>query len=106
MFLEMNKMNDEDIIRVYPVIDDEPEKIYEKLESRVFVFEELSENKLVPPGVGDMVLYEELDLLRQNVIALARKYGFGTNNIGSSLKLNFDKALGCLIQRVETQGRL
>ena len=59
-------MNDEDIIRVYPVIDDEPEKIYEKLESRRFGFEPLSENKLVPPGVGDMVLYEELDLLRQN----------------------------------------
>ena len=97
MFLEMNKMNGEDIIRVYPVIDDYPEKIYEKLESRVFVFEALSENKLVPPGVGDMVLYEELDSLRQDTISLARKYGFGTNNIGSSLKLNFDKALGCLI---------
>lgn len=90
-------MNDEDIIRVYPVIDDEPEKIYEKLESRRFVFEPLSENKLVPPGVGDMVLYEELDSLRQDTITLARKYGFGTNNIGSSLKLNFDKELGCLI---------
>lgn len=90
-------MNDEDIIRVYPVIDDEPEKIYEKLESRRFVFEPLSENKLVPPGVGDMVLYEELYSLRQDTITLARKYGFGTNNIGSSLKLNFDKEFGCLI---------
>lgn len=99
MFLEMNKMNDEDIIRVYPVIDDEPEKIYEKLENRRFVFEALSENKLVPPGVGDMVLYEELDLLRQNVIALARKYGFGdiNHNVGNSLKLKFDKELGSLI---------
>ena len=35
MFLEMNKMNGEDIIRVYPVIDDDPEKIYEKLAKRV-----------------------------------------------------------------------
>lgn len=92
-------MNNEDIVRVYPIIDDEPEKIYEKLESRRFGFETLSENKLVPPGVGDMVLHEELNLLRQYIITLARKYGFVgiDNNIGNSLKLNFDKELGCLI---------
>lgn len=101
MFLEMSKMNNEDIIRVYPVIDDEPEKIYKKLEGRQFAFETLTENKLVPPGVGDMVLYEELDSLRLEVINLAKKYGFGDidNNVGNSLKLKFDKELGSFIYK-------
>ena len=92
MFLEMNKMNDEDIIRVYPVIDDEPEKIYEKLESRRFGFEPLSENKLVPPGVGDMVLYEELDSLRQDTISLANK----VFNFISILFTNFRSSIGTI----------
>ncbi len=92
-------MNDEEVIRVYPVIDDDSEKLYEKLKEKRFAFEELSENKLVPPGVGDMVPFEEIKELRQEVVSLARKYGFGdiSKNAGSSLKLKFDKELGRLL---------
>ncbi len=92
----MTKMNDEEVIRVYPVIDDDPEKLYQKLKDRNFVYEGLRENKLVPPGVGDLVSFEELMSLRQDVVSLARKYGADglSKNTAATLKLNFDKELG------------
>lgn len=69
-------MQNEYITRVYPVINDEPEKIYESLSERGFMYKDLEANKLNPPGVGDLVTFEEISSLRNHIIEIAKEYSF------------------------------
>lgn len=66
-------------MRVFPIVE-EPEKEYKKLQERNFKFEMPEQNKIIPPGTGDLVSSEELFNLRQSIVELANKYGFSSIN--------------------------
>lgn len=96
-------MDEFEITRVYPVIDEEPELLFEQICHLGFQFQGLAENKLIPPGVGDLVslneLYgydEENDTygLRDRIYKIANKYGFPNQRIDEDLKAKFDKEVG------------
>lgn len=96
-------MNEFEVTRVYPVIDDDPDLLYEEIKTIGFQFSPLAENKLVPPGVGDLVsineLYgynEELNTygLRDVIVEIAKDYGFPNEKIEVDMKSCFDKKIG------------
>lgn len=86
-------------MRVFPIIE-EPEKEYKKLQDRNFKFEMPEQNKIIPPGTGDLVSEEELFALRQKIVELAKKYGFSTINStkkNENLTRSFDRKFAELL---------
>jgi len=96
-------MDNFEITRVYPVIDEEPEIIYEEVANSFYQFNGLAENKLIPPGVGDLVSLKELYGydeenetygLRDQIYNIAKRYGFPGEAIDDDIKTKFDKEIG------------
>ena len=92
-------MKEYKLTRVFPVIDDEPENIFEEISKSGFIFSDFEENKLVPPGVGELVGLEELYSLREQMISFAKGFGFPKtiSDYNDKAKSLFDKELGSLV---------
>lgn len=83
--------------KIYPVIDDEPARVYDELEKAHFSYVELQPNRMVDPGTGTCATLEELKDLRFAVVSLFRQFGFGMRKIADEDKGLLDKKLGELL---------
>ena len=92
-------MNDYKVTRVFPVIDDEPENVFDEINDNGYIYSDLEENKLVPPGVGELVSFEEIIGLRNQIISFAKGFGFprSISKFDDKSKSLFDRELGELL---------